>query len=157
VADEVVREGAVPVFLVTPQAVASDSPEHWLVRGFMNEDTPVFRADDPLSSAIGRMARWHATTAPVVGSDGKLVGTVSARDLLAWRLRTSGQNGTSAPGVVADVLTTDATTVTDSATLGAAASVLVDEGIESVVVTREDRPVGVVTLQDVLAGLGQVA
>jgi nucleotide-binding universal stress UspA family protein/predicted transcriptional regulator len=156
VADELVRDGTVPVFLVTRQAVASESPEGWLVRGFMREDVPAFRTDDSLSSVISMVTGWHAAEAPVVDNDGKLVGIVSARELLAWRLRNAEHDGSTVSGVVADVLTADSTTITDTATLGAAARVLVNQRLDSVVVTREGRPIGVVTIQDVLAGLGQV-
>jgi CBS domain-containing protein len=63
---------------------------------------------------------------------------------------------TRPPALVADLLATDYTTIAETATLEAAAQVLLEQQLESVVVTKERRPIGVLTIEDVLSGLSRI-
>jgi nucleotide-binding universal stress UspA family protein len=161
VADEIIRERAVPVFLVTRQAIRSVSQPQPIVREFMSEDMPILRADDALSAAIGRMVRWRGAATPVVDGNGILIGVVATRDLLERLVRTRGDTASLAEGnrpametVIAEVLPNDCTTIGETASLSDAAQVLIDQHLESIVVTKDDRPIGVLTVQDALSGLG---
>jgi CBS domain-containing protein len=119
------------------------------------------------------------TGAPVVDDDGRLVGVISLTDLAALcgdsrdAVREAESDFHSSPAMdsmasadellrpaeetlddpIGELMSKRAITATEEATLGELADLLITHRIHRVVVTREARAVGVVSVRDILRGL----
>ena len=129
-----------------------------------------------LHGAAHLLAQAQISGAPVVNSDGRCVGVISAQDFVA--LADQGPRSAKQPGhaecfcsawqimngdqlpedVVRNYMTADPVTVSTGALVGALAQMMVDAHIHRVIVLdRSRRPIGVVSSIDVLAGVARAA
>ncbi|HZT05897.1 MAG TPA: universal stress protein [Chloroflexota bacterium] len=157
VAREVVRGSAVPVGLISRRALLAQGSAGRRVRDLMNRDVLILELDEPVDSAARRMLARGVHAAAVVGSDGALCGVLGVRDLLAWHdraVRDAADPGTirvlAAQATIADLVPARTITIDDSATLDDAQALFREQRVESVVVVRNNRPVGILAIHDVL-------
>jgi nucleotide-binding universal stress UspA family protein/CBS domain-containing protein len=165
VADEVARSADRPVLLVSPRVLAARTTHQLRVGDVMTRDVMAVREDESLLVALRRLARRPATGTPVVEGDGRVVGVVSQRDILAWHERTVdalARLSVPAPEEyrrrlqseqVRSVMTTPPTTVEETATLASALALLQARGVHRLPVTRDERLVGILTGSDILLAL----
>ena len=107
----------------------------------------------PINDALNRMRKEHIRRMPVL-ENGMLVGIVSDHDLLnaspspATSLSIWEMNYLLSKITVADVMTKDVITVTDTTPIEEAALILADNKIGSLPVMRVDQVVGIITETD---------
>ena len=129
-----------------------------------------------IQGAAHLLAQAHISGAPVVDSDGRCVGVISAQDFVAladqgprsakqpshaecfcsaWQI----VNGDQLPeDVVRNYMTADPVTVSTGGLVGTLAQTMVDAHIHRVIVLdRSHRPIGVVSSIDVLAAVARAA
>lgn len=137
------------------------------VADFMTRDPSHLEADSTLENAAKELTGRGITGAPVL-QDGKLVGVISQKDLLARAagtrkvpLRTRGPQseryasnteaiGKALAGTVAEVMTRSPTTIAPDAKMSDAAALLLRKGINRLLVVDGDSLVGIITTTDVL-------
>jgi nucleotide-binding universal stress UspA family protein/predicted transcriptional regulator len=167
VADEVVRQAEQPVFLVSARALAARAVGAFSVRDLMTRDLMTVRDDEPLSGALRKLLRRRISGAPVVDSDGKLVGVLSEYDLLRWQEATMKALAKQ-PGVesveygrrletvaVRDVMSHRPLTIEASASLAAALHVLLEHRVRRLPVVDQGVLVGVLARADVLKAMAE--
>lgn len=142
------------------------------VREVMATDLWTLKPDDAVEAAADLMAEKDVSTLPVVGTDGKLLGVLRDGDLIASEARVHVPTffnflglGVPFPGemkhleaelkkiagaTVADVMTIDPPTVGPDATLEDAATIMHDEGVNSIPVVDGGRVIGVVARSDLV-------
>jgi CBS domain-containing protein len=142
------------------------------VREVMATDLWTLKPDDTVEAAADLMAEKGVSTLPVVGTDGKLAGVLRDGDLIASEARVHVPTffnflglGVPFPGemkhleaelkkiagaTVADVMTADPPTVGPDATLEDAATIMHDEGVNSIPVVEGGKVVGVVARSDLV-------
>ncbi len=142
------------------------------VREVMATDLWTLKPDDAVEAAADLMAEKDVSTLPVVGAGGKLLGVLRDGDLIASEARVHVPTffnflglGVPFPGemkhleaelkkiagaTVADVMTTDPPTVGPDATLEDAATIMHDEGVNSIPVVDGGRVIGVVARSDLV-------
>jgi CBS-domain-containing membrane protein len=128
-----------------------------------------------LASAAHLLSQAHVTGAPVVDTQGRCIGVLSATDFiqLAEKGMQAAKRGQqhahcvcsawqiikpeSLPAdTVANFMTADPVTVGPGAPLGALAQMMVDAHIHRlIVVDAEERPIGIVSSMDILAALAR--
>lgn len=165
VADEVVRNVDRPVLLVSARAIAARATGQLCVGDVMTRDVATLQDDESLLVALRKLVRRRASGAPVLGGDGRLVGVVSQRDIMAWHERAVAQLAAQAspdPATylsrlrtepVRTVMATSPTSIAESASLQAAMALLREHGVHRLPVTRDGRVVGIVTGSDLLLAM----
>ena len=117
----------------------------------MTRDPIVVRSDDPLADAARILDELHISGAPVVDSDGILVGVLSRTDLL--HARATEQLWERWPGLrVRHLMHSPAITATPGTSLDEAAAIMEHERVHRlvVIVPGHDRPVGVLSTTDLV-------
>jgi nucleotide-binding universal stress UspA family protein/predicted transcriptional regulator len=165
VADAVVRGAEIPVLLVSTRAVAARAQLPFVVRELMTPDVAAVRADEPVLSALRKLLRHHASSAPVVDAAGRLVGVVSEHDLLIWDQALldliAGDPGLAPEDyrwrvlstTVADIMSRTPVTIAETAALTAAIHLFVQHELRHLPVVRDGRLVGSLARADVLRAL----
>jgi CBS domain-containing protein len=114
--------------------------------------------DTPISDAGRLLLERDVTALPVVDPDGRLVGIVSRSDLIGRRVVSDPRSHlipvpadeSEPPHAVGDVMTTTVVTLPSTADEAEAAKALLDHRVKSIPVVSDGRPVGVVSVTDVL-------
>ncbi len=158
VADEVVRRGEQPVFLVSTRTMAARVLGPLVERDVMSADPACLRDDEPLSAALRKLLRRRASGAPVVDAAGKLVGIVSEHDILARHAGlidgvavVAADSGPDLEtGTVGQIMSSPAVAIDEAAPLRKATGLLVERRLRLLPVTRGGKPVGTLTRADVL-------
>ncbi|MEM2868889.1 MAG: CBS domain-containing protein [Thermoplasmata archaeon] len=127
------------------------------VEDVMSPSPVVVRERDSLERARQGMKSLDVRSVPVVDDQGRLVGVVGARDIVqVMEDQREGRHARS-PGervpleiAVGSVMSSPAIAISPEATLAEAAKLMVERDVSTVVVTRDDRPVGVLTQSDIL-------
>jgi CBS domain-containing protein len=147
------------------------------VRDLMSHDVVVIPLAMPLRAAAGLLSRAQISGAPVVDAAGRCVGILSAQDFMRWTEKGMGaarthRAGAAGPGsvgpipdaaelpeeAVAAFMTADPVTVAADALIGELARMMLDAHIHRiVVVTEENRPLGLVSSTDILAAVARAA
>jgi len=165
VAGEVVRNVDRPVLLVSARALAARTTGQLRVDDVMTKDVLLLQQDESLLVALRKLVRRRASGAPVLDSDGRLVGVISQRDVMSWHERAVEQLADqSVPDPdeylrrlqteqVRTVMTTSPTSIPESASLGVALALLRERGIHRLPVTRDGRVVGILTGSDILLAM----
>ena len=121
-------------------------------RDLMVRKLVTFSPDTPLHQAISQLLRNRISGAPVVGSDGELLGLLSEFDCL--KTVASGEffeeDTAYARDTVADLMTSDCHTIPPDMDLYAITSTFVTLGIRRLPVVENDRVIGQVSRRDVL-------
>lgn len=126
------------------------------VADLMQVDLMTVGPDATVAEAETILAVNHLTALPVVDGDGRLLGVLSASDLVAAsaerdeaaqlaRLRTGTR--------VHELMTARPYTLGPDADVREAARMMLYSGIHRVYVTTEDRPLGVLSTSDVVRGV----
>ncbi len=110
---------------------------------------PTTMLDDPVSKAARFMSGFRVRSLPVIDAKGKLKGAVLSATILQ-DLAKLGSSGKT----VADVMTPRPVTVDFSDSLDKALSLMVDNDIDHLPVTREGHLAGVITSLDIAGVMG---
>ena len=115
----------------------------------MDRVVPTLGPDMPIMKAVDYLLRHRVTGAPVVDSDGKLLGIITETDLL--KLLTQGIQGRSpAEATVADYMSTDVVTVPQTADIYYVAGIFLNNNFRRLPVVEDGKIVGAITRYDLL-------
>jgi nucleotide-binding universal stress UspA family protein len=163
--DEVIRSTDLPVLVVSARAVAAGTTGHEHVRDVMTRDVMMLQDDESLAVALRKLVRQHASGAPVLDGERRLVGIISQHDIMSWHeriVKELSKQSMLAPDEylrrlqaerVRDVMTTSPTSIADSATLQEAMEQFRERRIHRLPVTRDGRIVGIITGSNVLLAM----
>lgn len=123
------------------------------VKELMTNHLESVGSDAPLDEALRDLQQQHGSTLPVL-ENGKLVGTITDHDVVAWEFRAG-----KAPAAVSvrDVMHRDTPTIYDDQDARDAVRLMQAKKLSHVLVlTRDRQPVGTLALADALAAAGAV-
>ena len=109
------------------------------VRDIMTREVVTLRPEMPVSEAARVLFHHRIHGAPVVDADGRVVGVLSAMDLI-------GKSGET----VGDLMTREVIAVQEDTPVTEAGTLMLQHRIRRLPVLRGDRLVGIVTITDVV-------
>ena len=116
---------------------------------FMDQVVPTLGPDMQIMKAVDYLLRHKVTGAPVVDSDGRLLGIITESDLL--KLLTQGIHGhPPTEATVADYMSTDVVTVPQSADIYYVAGIFLNNKFRRIPVVKDGKIVGAITRYDLL-------
>jgi CBS domain-containing protein len=133
-------------------------PSDWTVGARMTRDTILVRESQPLAYAARLLEQHKIHGLPVIDDDGRLVGVVSATDML--RARTTEHLWSAWPGLqVRHLMSAPAITIGVEATLEEAAARMEAEQVHRLVVVGADgvSPVGIISTTDIVRAMASHA
>ncbi len=119
-----------------------------IVRDHMDTTVHTLRPDAPILDAVDFLLEHHVTSAPVVDSQGTLIGIVSEKDCL--RLLAAGTDADMPRGIVADFMTRDVTTITPKMNVYYVAGLFLKNVFRRFPVVEDGKLVGAITRFDIL-------
>jgi len=135
----------------------------WLVRDVMTREAVTASADTPIGDVAGLLATHRISAVPIVGDDDRVLGVVSATDLLPTvvagdaagrRPRRGRRRAKAVAGSAGQVMSTPPVTIAADASLAEAATTMQTRKVRRLLVTdRAGRLRGVVSRTDVLGPL----
>lgn len=145
---------------------------NWTAADLMSASVVMVPEEMSLQGAAHLLAQAHVTGAPVVNSEGRCVGVLSATDFVHWVDRNhtrpkTPQNDfcaswqmvdpTELPEeAVSNYMTRDPVTATQTTSIGELARMMIDAHIHRVIVAdKTGKPVGIVSSTDVLAAVAR--
>lgn len=121
------------------------------VGALMTADPLAVEAKTTLTEVADLIARHHISGVPVVGPGGRLVGVVSATDLVDFIASAPASDGDVFELTTAeDVMTRRVLTVPPDTELATAARMMVDHAVHRLFVIQDDELLGVLTTKDLL-------
>lgn len=129
-----------------------------LVHELMTTEVTTFRSDTPIIEAARSLLDGDITAAPVVYEDGRVVGMVSRRDLIAGReladprahLTPIHEADATPARLVREVMTEDVVGVGPDDDTARAAQLMLDHRVASLPVIRHGRIAGMISVTDIL-------
>ncbi len=116
---------------------------------FMDAVVPTLSPETHIMTAVDFLLRHHVTGAPVVDSDGRLLGIVTETDLLKLLAEgIKGQPPTEA--TVAEYMTTDVVTVQPTVDIYYVAGIFLNNKFRRLPVVKDGKIVGAITRYDLL-------
>lgn len=116
---------------------------------FMDRVVPTLGPDMQIMKAVDNLLRHKVTGAPVVDSDGRLLGIITETDLL--KLLTQGIHGQPpTEATVADYMSTDVVTVPQTADIYYVAGIFLNNKFRRIPVVEDGKIVGAITRYDLL-------
>ena len=116
---------------------------------FMDAVVPTLRPEPEVMKAVDFLLRQRVTGAPVVDSDGGLVGIIAETGML--RLVTTGIQGQPpTEGTVADYMTTDVVTVPPTVDIYYVAGMFLKNNFWRLPVVKDGKILGAITRYDLL-------
>src|SRR5262249_1850995 len=112
----------------------------------MIKDVVTVLESAPLKEVARILSEKNITGAPVVNSNGELVGVISETDII----RKSNSIGAWSPSTAGQIMTRPAVTVSPSDTLQRVSELMFNRRIHRVVVAEENRIRGIITTMDIL-------
>jgi CBS domain-containing protein len=142
------------------------SGEAMRVDQVMTTDVVSARPDTPLKEVARTLAERSISAMPVLDEQGRPIGIVSERDLLPRGHETPAAQGlfarlrgkpASRPAarVAADVMSSPAITIEPFWSIPGAAAIMRDRGVKRLVVTRQDRAIGIVSRGDIIRAVAR--
>lgn len=127
-------------------------------REFMTTTVATVQPGTSISDAGRLLLERDVTALPVVDADGRLVGIVSRTDLVERRLMPDPRahlipvsvDDSEPPHSVGDVMTTDVVTLSPGSDEAEATKLMLEHRVKSIPVVSDGRPVGVVSVTDIL-------
>ena len=165
VSDEVVRNVDLPVLLVSSRVLLARATGRQHVKDVMTSDVMTLQDDESLVVALRKLVRQHASGAPVLDAEGRLVGIISQRDIMTWHehaVQELSKEAAPAPDEylhrlqseqVRTVMTKSPTSIHELASIQAAMALFRERGIHRLPVTRDGRIVGIVTGSNILLAM----
>ncbi|MGI5155370.1 CBS domain-containing protein [Microbispora sp. CA-102843] len=134
-----------------------------LVHEIMTTPVVTVRRTATIKQAVRLLYEQDITAAPVVATDGRMVGIVSEMDLLRGEfganprafLRPEAPPTGRTPALVEEVMTPRVATVGDGADTMDLVELMITTGVKSVPVLRDDELVGIVSRRDLMGLLAQ--
>ena len=117
-----------------------------LASDVMIKDVVTVLESAPLKEVARILSEKNITGAPVVNSNGELVGVISETDII----RKSNSIGAWSPSTAGQIMTRPAVTVSPSDTLQRVSELMFNRRIHRVVVAEENRIRGIITTMDIL-------
>ncbi len=127
-----------------------------LVRNFMNYQVITVTADMPVIKAVDLFLRKNLSGAPVVDSNGKLVGIFSEKDCLKM-LTHSSYYHSERHRLVGDQMSRDITTVTPETELFRVVDIFLNNPFRMLPVVRNGHIEGVVNRADCLRAIKKIS
>ena len=116
---------------------------------FMDTVVPILSPETPIMKAVDFLLRHRVTGAPVVDSDGKLLGIITETDLL--KLVTEGISGEPpTEATVSEYMTHDVVTVAPTVDIYYVAGIFLKNKIRRLPVVKDGKIVGAITRFDLL-------
>ncbi len=116
---------------------------------FMDAVVPTLSPETQIMKAVDFLLRHRVTGAPVVDSDGKLMGIITETDLL--KLVTEGIQGQPpTEATVAEYMTTDVVTVRPTVDIYYVAGIFLNNKFRRLPVVNDGKIVGAITRYDLL-------
>jgi CBS domain-containing protein len=128
------------------------------VRDIMTWPVHTVRADDPAEQAAALLAEKSVTAAPVLDSDGRVVGMVSESDLLwdrvpAESVRAAPGTAHEPPAVVGEVMSTAVVAAAPEDDVAVVVKRMLGHDVRSLPVVDDETLVGIVSRRDILRTL----
>jgi len=124
--------------------------ESTLARDVMLPCPLLLQAEETLDQAHSLLVQTQLINAPVVDSEGRLLGITSIDEVASNRPRT-GKVRSSSIRLLRHVMSTDVATFEETASLGTLMEFFTADGRELVVIVRDNKPLGLVTCQGLAA------
>ena len=116
---------------------------------FMDTVVPTLSADTQVTKAVDFLLRHRVTGAPVVDSDGGIMGIITEKDLL--KLVTEGIQGQPpTEATVAEYMSTDVVTVPPTVDIYYVAGIFLKNKFRRLPVVKDGKIVGAITRYDLL-------
>lgn len=134
----------------TPEPVPE--PGRMKVAALMTKEVVTIRSDAPISEAVERLAESHVTGLAVVNGRGRLVGVVTASDVLNAEAEAGDEQDRArllTTGIVADVMTRKPLTIAPDADVRDAALQMDYADVHRLFVEHEEDLVGVISRSDI--------
>jgi CBS domain-containing protein/nitroimidazol reductase NimA-like FMN-containing flavoprotein (pyridoxamine 5'-phosphate oxidase superfamily) len=127
-------------------------------REFMTTKVVTVQPSTSISDAGRMLLERDVTALPVVDADGRLLGIVSRSDLVKGRVMSDPRahlipisvDDSEPPHSVEDVMTTDVVTLSPGSDEAEATRLMSEHRVKSIPVVSEGRPVGVVSVTDIM-------
>ncbi len=121
-----------------------------LVKDHMTTNLVTFRPSDTIDHVLDLLTKRKISGAPVVDSDGTLVGIISEVDCLKEIIKGKYSNTPTFPGTVGEHMTKNVMTLSPDLSLFDAAQKFLDNKIRRFPVMKDDRLVGQISLSDII-------
>lgn len=118
----------------------------------MQNEVPSVRMEDRVGDAVALLSDDHLSALPVVDRQGRIVGVFSTADLAAAELEAGNEVGRESlfeRTPVRNVMTPYVFTVTPETDVKEAAQNMLYTNVHRLFVTRDGRPVGVISTTDI--------
>ena len=123
------------------------------VSELMQPDLITVSAETPVTDVLVTLAESRISALPVMDNEGRLLGVISKTDILAEEEDAEGEAGRDAlykTTLVRDLMTSPVLTIGAAASVREAAQQMLSTGVHRLFVTAGDRPVGVISITDIL-------
>jgi len=125
------------------------------VTKFMAKKLITFTPDTDIQQAAATMLRHKISGAPVLNNRGELVGILSEVDCLKLMVEPSYNKEPAKPGMVADFMSAEVTTIASDKTILDAAYMFVHFGLKRLPVMEKGQLVGQISRRDVLRAISR--
>jgi predicted transcriptional regulator len=123
------------------------------VAGVMRAHVVGVAQDATLGDVVDVMDIYQQPVVPVVGTDGRMVGSVSARAVVAWLAETGDHASATRSASLTAVMDTDPPTLGETDDLDALVEPFARGEVAAALVVREGRAVGIVGCAEVCRAL----